>query len=144
MVQGFDLTSASLTSRRATSSARRIVMALRSCSAATWKSSSPILRASRKKMLRPSVNGIARPKKSPRRFSCPSATPSLLPKAEREALLSQTALGREFLEVSNRQPLDVVRELFENEHVRLLFLFKVSLFGTWLVDTMSKTARWAR
>jgi phytoene dehydrogenase-like protein len=63
-----------------------------------------------------------------------------LPKAEREALLSRTALGREFLEVSSRQPLDVVRELFENEHVRLLFLFKVSLFGTWLVDTLSKTS----
>ncbi|HEX5516915.1 MAG TPA: NAD(P)/FAD-dependent oxidoreductase, partial [Pseudolabrys sp.] len=63
-----------------------------------------------------------------------------LPKQEREALLSRTALGREFLEVSNRQPLDVVRELFENEHVRLLFLFKVSLFGTWLVDTLSKTS----
>jgi phytoene dehydrogenase-like protein len=63
-----------------------------------------------------------------------------LPKPEREALLSRTALGREFLEVSNRQPLDVVRELFENEHVRLLFLFKVSLFGTWLVDTLSKTS----
>lgn len=63
-----------------------------------------------------------------------------LPQAEREALLSQHALGREFLEVANRQPLDVVRELFENEHVRLLFLFKVSLFGTWLVDTMSKTS----
>jgi phytoene dehydrogenase-like protein len=63
-----------------------------------------------------------------------------LPKEEREAFLSRTALGREFLEVSNRQPLDVVRELFENEHVRLLFLFKVSLFGTWLVDTLSKTS----
>jgi phytoene dehydrogenase-like protein len=63
-----------------------------------------------------------------------------LPKAERKALISRTALGREFLEVANRQPLDVVRELFENEHVRLLFLFKVSLFGTWLVDTMSKTS----
>jgi len=63
-----------------------------------------------------------------------------LPQAEREALLNRTALGREFLEVANRQPLDVVRELFENEHVRLLFLFKVSLFGTWLVDTMSKTS----
>ena len=59
---------------------------------------------------------------------------------ERKALLSRTALGREFLDVSNRQPLDVVRELFENEHVRLLFLFKVSLFGTWLVDTLSKTS----
>jgi len=63
-----------------------------------------------------------------------------LPKQEREALLSRTALGREFLEVSNRQPLDVVGELFENEHVQLLFLFKVSLFGTWLVDTLSKTS----
>ena len=63
-----------------------------------------------------------------------------LPKAEREALLSRTSLGRDFLAVSNRQPLDVVQELFENEHVRLLFLFKVSLFGTWLVDTLSKTS----
>ncbi|HXZ46732.1 MAG TPA: NAD(P)/FAD-dependent oxidoreductase [Pseudolabrys sp.] len=63
-----------------------------------------------------------------------------LSKQEREALLSRTALGREFLEVSNRQPLDVVGELFENEHVQLLFLFKVSLFGTWLVDTLSKTS----
>ena len=63
-----------------------------------------------------------------------------VPKQEREALLSRTALGREFLDVSNRQPLDVVRELFDNEHVRLLFLFKVSLFGTWLVDTLSKTS----
>lgn len=70
----------------------------------------------------------------PERFAEP------LPQAEREALLNRTALGREFLEVSQRQPLDVVRELFENEHVRLLFLFKVSLFGTWLVDTMSKTS----
>ncbi len=63
-----------------------------------------------------------------------------LPQSEREALLSRTSLGREFLDVSGRQPLDVVRELFENEHVRLLFLFKVSLFGTWLVDTLSKTS----
>jgi phytoene dehydrogenase-like protein len=63
-----------------------------------------------------------------------------LPLDERETLLKQTALGREFLEVANRQPLDVVRELFENHHVQLLFLFKVSLFGTWLVDTMSKTS----
>ncbi len=70
----------------------------------------------------------------PERYSEP------LPQAEREALLSRTALGREFLEVSLRQPLDVVQELFENEHVRLLFLFKVSLFGTWLVDTLSKTS----
>lgn len=70
----------------------------------------------------------------PERFSEP------LPQAEREALLSQTALGREFLAVARREPLEVVRDLFENEHVQLLFLFKVSLFGTWLVDTTSKTS----
>jgi phytoene dehydrogenase-like protein len=63
-----------------------------------------------------------------------------LPQAEREALLRETALGRDFLEVTRRQPLDVVDELFENEHAKLLFLFKVSLFGTWLTDTLSKTS----
>ena len=63
-----------------------------------------------------------------------------LPRAEREALLSRSAIGRDFLEVAARQPLDVVQELFEDEHVKLLFLFKVSLFGTWLTDTMSKTS----
>src|SRR5262249_1313976 len=63
-----------------------------------------------------------------------------LPQAEREALLSCTALGRDFLTVTRRQPLDVVRELFENEHVQLLFLFKVSLFGTWLTARLSKSS----
>ncbi len=63
-----------------------------------------------------------------------------LPQAEREALLARTALGRDFLAVTRRQPLEVVDELFENEHVKLLFLFKVSLFGTWLTDTLSKTS----
>ena len=42
--------------------------------------------------------------------------------------------------MTRRQPFDMVKELFENEHVQLLFLFKISLFGTWLVDTMSKTS----
>jgi phytoene dehydrogenase-like protein len=63
-----------------------------------------------------------------------------LPRAEREALLAQTEYGRDFLAISRRQPLDVVEELFENDHVKLLFLFKVSLFGTWLTDTLSKTS----
>ncbi len=70
----------------------------------------------------------------PERYSEP------LPRAEREALLARTAVGRDFLAVAQRQPLDVVQELFENEHVKLLFLFKVSLFGTWLTDTLSKTS----
>ena len=70
----------------------------------------------------------------PERFSEP------LPQAEREALLSRSDIGRDFLAATKRQPIDVVQELFENEHVQLLFLFKISLFGTWLVDTMSKTS----
>src|SRR5215470_6809760 len=70
----------------------------------------------------------------PERFSDP------LPQAEREALLSKSAIGRDFLAMTRRQPFDVVKELFENEHVQLLFLFKISLFGTWLVDTLSKTS----
>ena len=71
----------------------------------------------------------------PERFSEP-----LPRKQSAKALLGRTAIGREFLAVANRQPLEVVEELFENEHVRLLFLFKVSLFGTWLTDTLSKTS----
>jgi phytoene dehydrogenase-like protein len=63
-----------------------------------------------------------------------------LPQEERERLLAKTAVGRDFIAITRRQPLDVVEELFENEHVKLLFLFKVSLFGTWLTDTMSKTS----
>jgi phytoene dehydrogenase-like protein len=70
----------------------------------------------------------------PERFAEP------LPQAERDALLNRTQLGRDFHAVTLRQPLDLVEELFENEHVRLLFLFKVSLFGTWLTDTLSKTS----
>ncbi|MBX9773878.1 MAG: NAD(P)/FAD-dependent oxidoreductase [Xanthobacteraceae bacterium] len=63
-----------------------------------------------------------------------------LPKTERERLLAKSSIGRDFISVTQRQPLDLVNELFENEHVKLLFLFKVSLFGTWLTDTMSKTS----
>jgi phytoene dehydrogenase-like protein len=70
----------------------------------------------------------------PERFSDP------LPQVEREALLSKSDIGRDFLAATRRQPFDMVKELFENEHVQLLFLFKISLFGTWLVDTMSKTS----
>src|SRR3984957_558725 len=75
-----------------------------------------------------------------RRVLLPERYAEPLSQQEREQLLSRTAVGRDFLEVTRRQPLDVVDELFENEHVKLLFLFKVSLFGTWLTDTMSKTS----
>ena len=63
-----------------------------------------------------------------------------LPAAERENFLSRTPLGRDFLAVLKREPFALVNELFEHEWVKLLFLFKVSLFGTWLVDTTNKTS----
>jgi phytoene dehydrogenase-like protein len=75
-----------------------------------------------------------------RRIFLPERYSEPLPQAEREELLAKSAIGRDFLRMTRCQPVDVVRELFENEHVQLLFLFKVSLFGTWLVDTLSKTS----
>src|SRR5262245_56390840 len=72
-----------------------------------------------------------------RRILLPERYAEPLPQAEREALLSATALGRDFLDVAGRQPLDVVDELFENEHVKLLFLFKFSRLATCLPVTWS-------
>ncbi len=89
---------------------------------------------------RPSANGTARAEEITARILMPERYAEPLPQAEREALLVETAIGRDFLDMTRRQPLDVVEELFENEHVKLLFLFKVSLFGTWLTDTLSKTS----
>jgi phytoene dehydrogenase-like protein len=59
-----------------------------------------------------------------------------LPRDAREELLGRSAIGRDFLELTRRQPQDLVEELFENERVRVLFLFKLSLFGTVLHETL--------
>jgi phytoene dehydrogenase-like protein len=67
----------------------------------------------------------------PERYSEP------LSEAERDELLSRSAVGRDFLEIINRQPLTAVNDLFENELVKLLLLFKISLFGTVLYDQIS-------
>lgn len=61
-----------------------------------------------------------------------------LPEPERNELLAQSAVGRDFLEIIARQPLDLVNELFESERVRLLLLFKLSLFGTVLYDAVTE------
>ena len=50
-------------------------------------------------------------------FSCRSAMPSRCRRPSARRCWARTALGREFLDVCRRQPLDVVDELFENEHV---------------------------
>jgi phytoene dehydrogenase-like protein len=60
-----------------------------------------------------------------------------IPEAERDELLSASPVGRDFLEIIDRQPLTAVTELFEDERVRLLLLFKISLFGTVLYDQIS-------
>jgi phytoene dehydrogenase-like protein len=67
----------------------------------------------------------------PERYSEP------LSEKERDDLLSRSELGRDFLAMIDRQPLDLIKELFENEHVKHLLLFKLSLFGTVLYDQVT-------
>lgn len=57
-----------------------------------------------------------------------------LPKSERDELLGRTPAGREFLDLTRRQPYQIITELFENERVQVFLLFKLSLFGTVLYD----------
>jgi phytoene dehydrogenase-like protein len=68
----------------------------------------------------------------PERYSEP------LGESDRDELLSRTAIGRDFLDMIDRQPLEAVNELFEDERVRLLLLFKLSLFGTVLYDAVTR------
>ncbi len=123
------------TSRRATSSASRISTARRWSSAAISRRRWPTSRASPRRTRRPSATGTARPRRSPRKSSCPSGSPIRCRRPSARRCCRKSDIGRDFLAVTRRQPFDVVKELFENEHVQLLFLFKISLFGTWLVDT---------
>jgi phytoene dehydrogenase-like protein len=60
-----------------------------------------------------------------------------LSRQEREELLSRSEIGRDFLALTKQQPGDMVEELFEDERVKVLFLFKLSLFGTVLHETLS-------
>jgi phytoene dehydrogenase-like protein len=66
----------------------------------------------------------------PERFSEP------MTEQRREEVLGGSALGREFLALTERQPGELVDELFEDERVKVLFLFKLSLFGTVLHETL--------
>lgn len=67
----------------------------------------------------------------PERYSEP------LPEAERDALLRQSELGRAFLRIIDRQPLQLVTEEFQHDRVRMLLLFKLSLFGTILTEQVT-------
>lgn len=57
-----------------------------------------------------------------------------LSRDDRDELLARTPAGREFLELTRRQPLEIITDLFENERVQVFLLFKLSLFGTVLYD----------
>jgi phytoene dehydrogenase-like protein len=70
----------------------------------------------------------------PERYSEP------LGEAERRELLQASPIGRDFLELTLRQPDEVVGELFEDERVKVLFLFKLSLFGTVLHETLGSVS----
>ena len=60
---------------------------------------------------------------APLRFAPP------LPPDEQEALLQRSALGRRYLDLQRATPLDVVREAFEHEALRVLVLFNASVRG---------------
>ena len=64
----------------------------------------------------------------PERFSEP------LSKDERAELLSATATGRDFLNLTRQQPFELVTNMFDSEQVQVFLLFKLSLFGTVLYD----------
>ena len=87
-----------------------------------------------------SARGTAARRRSRRAFSCPSAFPSRCRSAGARSCSRRRDGCGTYLATTRGQPLDMVGELFENEHVRLLMLFKISLFGTWLTDTLSKTS----
>jgi phytoene dehydrogenase-like protein len=71
-----------------------------------------------------------------RRIFIPERYSEPLAEAERSELLGASPIGRDFLELTRRQPDEVVSELFEDERVKVLFLFKLSLFGTVLHETL--------
>ncbi len=52
-----------------------------------------------------------------------------LPPLEQITLLERTDLGAEFLEISERTPLEVVEELFVDERVRALMLYLICMWG---------------
>jgi phytoene dehydrogenase-like protein len=55
----------------------------------------------------------------------------------RAEVLGRSQVGRDFLALTERQPDEAVDELFEDERVKVLFLFKLSLFGTVLHETLA-------
>lgn len=57
---------------------------------------------------------------------------------ERDELLGRTEVGRDFLQIIERQPMALIDELFTDERVKLLLLFKLSLFGTVLYDAVTE------
>lgn len=64
------------------------------------------------------------------RFAAP------LSEDDRAEVLNRSSIGREFLELTSTQPLEAVDSIFVDERVKVLFLFKLSLFGTVLHETL--------
>lgn len=63
-----------------------------------------------------------------------------LTETRRAEVLGRSAIGRDFLALTQRQPGEAIDELFEDERVKVLFLFKLSLFGTVLHETLGTTS----
>jgi len=59
-----------------------------------------------------------------------------LPDAERRALWGSSSLGREFMELTDRMPAEIIKDSFQDDRIRTLLMFKLSIFGTILFETM--------
>jgi phytoene dehydrogenase-like protein len=59
-----------------------------------------------------------------------------LPDNQRRALWGSSALGAEFIAHTDRMPLEIVKSYFDNDHIRVLLLFKLSIFGTINFETV--------
>ena len=103
-VEDLNLSSASPTSRRAMNSARHIMDEARWSPARLEELIANVARFS-KKDAQTFRDWNRKAEKIMAQIFPPDVMPSLLLEQEREALLSRTALGREFLDVSSRQPL---------------------------------------
>ncbi len=108
--------------------------------AAIWRRRWQCGAFSRRATRRPSANGICKAERSRGRIFLPERYSEPLPRAEREALLSRSEMGRDFLAVTRGSRSTWSRSCSRTSTLQLLFLFKSRCSVPWLVDTLSGTS----
>jgi phytoene dehydrogenase-like protein len=62
-------------------------------------------------------------------FLAPATYVPPMPLLDNVVKMQETEIGREMLELSERSPLEVVNDLFENDHVKALMLYTICMWG---------------